>query len=370
MGTSANICYMEPKTNDLTIIKIGTNALVDKDGKVIQSTIAEVFSAAKTAMERGINVLVVTSGAARIGRAALGDMTAPKKVATCVGQPVLFGAWQKEAEKKNIKLAEFLISRSSVIRKELFLGLRNTFTELFLRGVVPVVNENDVLVNGTDLSFGEAGNDSLAQALAVSLKATRLIIVSDIKGLYDRDPRDFPEAVLIPEVDDVTGQFISCSSKKPSANSSGGMLSKLKSIRISTAVGVECYIVSGLESGNIKKAVDGEPVGTRFLAHKRGKKVSERERWILAAKSSSGSVVIDQGAIDAIKTGASLLAVGVKKVYGSFNEKEVIEIVDQKNRGIAFGIVDMSCPEIEDMLRTKDTHQKLLIHANNLFLLN
>ena len=135
------------------------------------------------------------------------------------------------------------------------------------------------------------------------------------------------------------------------------------------AVGIEAQIVNGLKKGNIIKAFAGEPIGTRFLPRVLSKKVSGRERWILAAKSSTGSIVVDPGAIEAIKSGASLLAVGVKKVYGSFNEKEVIEIVDQKNHGVAFGIVDMSCTEIEEMLRTKETHKKMLVHANNMFFL-
>ncbi|MEI8129907.1 MAG: glutamate 5-kinase [bacterium] len=354
---------------DLYIIKIGTNALVNADGTIIDSSVTEILQTAKEAMARGTNVLVVTSGAARLGRLALNDLTAPKKVATCVGQPILFSAWQERAKKEHIILAEFLISRSSIIRKELFMLLRDTFNSLFERGIIPVVNENDVMVNGTNLSFGEGGNDSLAQVLAVALKATKLIIVSDIEGLCDSDPRENPNAKVIAEVDDITEKFISLCSKSKSSHSTGGMLSKLKAIRICTAVGVESYIVSGLKHGNLTRVMRGEQAGTKFLSRPLGKKVTERERWILAAKSSTGSIVIDKGAVEAVQNGASLLAVGVKKVYGYFNEKEVIEIVDQKNQGIAFGIVDMSCVEIDAMLRTKDMHQKLLVHANNLFLL-
>lgn len=358
--------YDSTMQNDLYIIKVGTNALVDKNGDIRESVIAEIFSVIKTAHDRGDRVLVVTSGAARVGRSMLGNPTMQKKIACGVGNPAVFDAYQKQARKAKLVLAEFLLTRSYVVRRDLFLPLKATLHDMFAHGVIPVVNENDVLVAGTNLTFGD--NDSLAQALAVSLEAKKLIIVSDIEGFYDRDPKD-PEAVLIGEVNDITDRFISYCAKSVPGHGSGGMLSKLKSIRICTAIGIEAQIVSGLTKGNITKAFAGDSVGTRFVPREVKKKVSSRERWILAAKSSTGSIVVDPGAIEAINAGASLLAVGVKKVYGSFNEGEVIEIVDQKNRGIAFGIVDMSCPEIEDMLRTKDIHKKLLIHANNLFLL-
>ncbi len=355
---------------DLYIIKIGTNALIDKDGTVHYATMTEVLQSAKEAQRKGVNVLIVSSGAARMGRVTLGDMDTPKKVATCVGQPVLFSKWQEKAKEEEIVLAEFLISRSSIIRKELFSSLKSTFDLLFERGIVPVVNENDVMVNGTQYSFGEGGNDSLAQVLAVTLHAKKLVIVSDIEGLCDKDPREDPSAKLISEVPDITDKFIALCAKPGAGHGSGGMISKLKSIRICTAVGIESYIVSGLKRGNVLKALRGEVAGTKFLAHETNEKVTDRERWILAAKSSSGSLVIDDGAVGALKNGASLLAVGVKKVYGTFNEKEVIEIVDLKNRGLAFGIVDVSNIEIEEMLRTKDTHQKMLVHSNNMFLLS
>lgn len=355
---------------ELYIIKIGTNALINKDGELHDSTMTEVLKVAKEAHSKNISVLVVCSGASRMGRVVLGDPDAPKKVSTCVGQPALFAKWQEKAKEEKIFLAEFLISRSSIIRKELFLSIRNTFDMLFTRGIVPIVNENDVMVSGTNLSFGEGGNDSLAQVLAVSLRATKLIIVSDIEGLCDKDPREDPSAKLIGEVEDITDKFISLCSKKSSGHGSGGMLSKLKSIRICTAVGIEARIVSGLQPGNVLKAFRGEAVGTRFLPLPLKGKVTNRDRWILAAKSSTGSIVVDAGAVEAIRGGASLLAVGVKKIYGYFNDKEVVEIIDQKNRGVAFGIVDMSHNEIEESIRNKETHDKMLVHANNLFFLN
>jgi glutamate 5-kinase len=352
---------------DLYIIKVGSNALIDKDGEIRDSVVAEILSVAKEAEDRGDRALIVTSGAARMGRKVLNNPMTNKKIPCSVGNPIVFEKYRKLALKEKIFIAEILLTRSYVVRRDLFLPLKATLNEMFANKIVPVVNENDVLVQGTDLAFGD--NDSIAQALAVSLEAKKVIIVSDIEGFYDGDPK-LTTSKIIPEVDDITDHFIACCTASSSGHGSGGMLSKLKSIRICTAVGVEAWIVSGLKKGNIRKAFLGEPVGTKFKARDLSKKVSGRERWILAAKSSTGSIVIDDGAIQAIRGGASLLAVGVKKVYGSFNEKEVIEIVDMKNRGIAFGIVDMSVPEIEDMLRTKETHKKLLVHANNMFFLN
>jgi len=250
--------------NDLYIIKVGTNALVDAEGAIRTSLITELFAVIKQAHEKNDRVIIVTSGASRIGRGILGDMTASRKIAAAVGHPAVFEAYQRQAHKEKIVLAEFLLTRSHIVRRDLFALFKSALQDMFSRGIVPIMNENDVLAAGTDRTFGD--NDSMAQALAVSLGAKKLIIVSDIAGLYDCDPTKNPEAQLIDQVDAVTDRFISYCSKSAGGHGAGGMLSKLKSIRLCTKAGIDAQIVSGFKKGNVLKAFEGEHVGTRFLA--------------------------------------------------------------------------------------------------------
>jgi len=354
------------KEKDLYILKIGTNALIDDNGSVRDFILSEILDVATKVLQRGDHILVVTSGAVRLGRSMLGDLKASKTIAASVGQPTLFGYYQKKAKELNVTLAEFLLTRPYIVRRQQFLTLQKTYTELFEKGIVPIVNENDAIVSGTDWSFGD--NDSMAAALAVSLKAKKLVIASHIDGLFDQDPTQNKDAKIISKVDNISDEFLKYCSKNVSSNGSGGMLSKLKAARICSAVGIETQIINGLVGENISKALSNEQVGTYFEPRKVNEKISNRERWILAAKNSAGSVEIDDGAVKALRSGMSLLAVGVKRTYGQFEAKEVIEIIDKNSHGVAFGIVDMSKTEIESVLR-ENTHKKQLVHANNMFIL-
>ena len=223
------------------------------------------------------------------------------------------------------------------------------------------------LVAGTDWSFGD--NDSLASALAITLNAKHLIILSHIEGRYDSDPTNNPDAKLIEEVDNLSDNFLHYCSNGVSQGGMGGMLSKLKVARSCTAIGVEVRIIDGIKIGNLRAALEGKRIGTVFKGRDVREKVSNRDRWILAAKSSWGSIEIDDGAAEALRQGKSLLAVGVRRVYGQFDSKEVIEIVDRNTHGVAYGIVDFSRHEIEQMLMAKEVHKKMLIHANNMFVI-
>ncbi|MBI2630814.1 hypothetical protein HYW73_01180 [Candidatus Nomurabacteria bacterium] len=291
--------------NSITIVKIGSNTIVDEKGSIRTEIIQDVVTILREIMSSGERVVLVTSGAVQLGRILLGKETSAT-VAASVGQTHLFDAYYKEAEKVQLKLAQFLLTRPYIVTREYFLNLQTTFNSLLDQGILPVVNENDALVAHTDWSFGD--NDSLAAALAISLKAERLIILSHIEGLFDTDPNKNKNA----------------------------------------------------------KLMRGEEIGTVFLPRKSDNKISNRDRWLLAAKNSAGSIEIDSGAAIALKKGKSLLAVGVKEVNGQFNKKEIVEIVDAEHQGIAFGIVDYSSQEISEMLRANKLKDVQLMHTDNM----
>ena len=355
------------KEKDLYIIKVGTNSLIDIDGSIRDFVLSEIFIAVNKIIKDGNNVIVVTSGAVRMGRTILSDLSVSKSTLAGIGQPLLFNVYQKEAKKNDIKLAELLLTRSYIIKRDSLSTLQKTFSDFFDNNIVPIVNENDVFSNGTDLSFGD--NDSLASILAVILEAKKLIIVSHVDGLFDADPTKNDKAKLIKDVLNVSDEFLKFCAKGVSVNGSGGMLSKLKAARICSAVGIDTHIINGFTKGNILAVLRGEKIGTYFHGRSVYEKISNKDRWILAAKSSAGSIQIDRGAAEALCKGKSLLAVGVKKVYGEFLKNEVIELINEKNSSIAFGITDLSRVDIELILKTKQTHDQRVIHANNLFVL-
>jgi glutamate 5-kinase len=352
--------------NSITIVKIGSNTVVDKNGYVRKEIIRDIVVSLHEVMSAGGRVVLITSGAVRLGRVMLGK-DAPATVAASVGQIRLFDAYFQEAEKIELKLAQFLLTRPYIVTREYFLNLQATLNSLLDQGILPIVNENDALVAHTDWSFGD--NDSLAAALAISLKAQRLVILSHIEGLFDADPNKDKTAKLIEKVHDVNAELLKYCSPEASAGGRGGMLSKLKAARLVTAVGIQTHILSGLVQGNLTKALRGENVGTTFLPRKSDSKISNRDRWLLAAKNSAGSIEIDPGAMVALKKGKSLLAVGVKDVNGQFDKKEIVEIVDVKRQGVAFGIVDYSSLEIKEMLRANNLKDVQLMHTDNMIII-
>ncbi|MGH7249535.1 MAG: glutamate 5-kinase, partial [Minisyncoccia bacterium] len=320
--------------NSITVVKIGSNTIVNDNGTIRLEVIRDVVTSLQETIRSGERVVLVTSGAVRLGRELLGKNTSTS-VAASVGQTRLFDAYYQEAKKINLNLAEFLLTRPYIVTREYFLNLQNTFNALLDQGILPIVNENDALVAHSNWSFGD--NDSLAAALAISLKAERLLILSHIEGLFDTNPSKSDQAKLIATVQNVNSEILKHGTAETSDGGRGGMLSKLKAARLVTAVGIETRILNGLIEGNLARALVNEKIGTVFLPRKSNIKISNRDRWLLAAKNSAGSIEVDPGAILALKKGKSLLAVGVKDVNGQFNKKEIVEIVDGEQQGIAFG---------------------------------
>ncbi|MDQ5971462.1 MAG: Glutamate 5-kinase [Patescibacteria group bacterium] len=352
---------------DLYILKIGTNTLVDDKGAVRDELMSEILKSAKKIMEGGHYVLIVSSGAARLGRIYLKDEKVSTKIASSVGQPLLFNHYMQSANKLGVTIAEILLTKPYIAKREQFLNLQETFNEMFERGILPIVNENDVLVFGSSWSFD--GNDPLACDLAISLGAKKLFLITNTDGLYTGDPSSNPLAKFIPEVENITEEIFQYCSRDIAENSTGGMLSKLKVARIASVIGIETRIVNGLVAGNIDKALAGDEIGTLFHARKIDDKVSNRDRWILVAKNSAGSIEVDDGAVKALKSGMSLLAVGVKRIFGKFQKGQVIEVIDKNSQGIAFGIVDYSHDEILELIGSSDIKDKQLIHTDNMFIL-
>ena len=322
------------------IIKIGTQTLIDEDGKIRDELIANFLAEVKKQLTQGKKILIVSSGAVATGRFIVGDKKLDRNIAASVGQPELFSHFLDNTRKLNIKAAEILLSRPHIVRRQQFLHLQEKIQAIFAIGnIVPIVNENDFLVSDTDWSFGD--NDSLAATLAIALKADKLIILSHVEGLYTANPDKDKKAKLVSKVEDVNAELMKFCSSDISDAGRGGMISKLKAARLCTAVGIATQIINGQNSDQVGKALCGEDAGTVFLPRNTNGGIRERDRWILSAKNSAASIEIDDGAEKALRDGKSLLAVGIKKIYGEFEIGEIVEIVNKKKEGMAFGLVDI-----------------------------
>ena len=347
--------------SNLTVVKIGSNVLVDEKGEVRSKIIAQVFALAQKKMQEGEKVLLVTSGAVAIGTRKNAGQTLDKKLAAGIGQMHLMSAYLKAAEKLNLKVSELLLARPHLVEREHFLRLQESVNNAFNHNIIPIVNENDTLVYGTDWGFPD--NDTLAASLAIAFGAQKLIILSHVAGLYNSDPETDKSAKLIVEVIDVNAELLKYCTGEIGEDSRGGMLTKLKAARLCTAVGIMVQIVDGFSISAVTRALQNKKAGTIFLPRRLKKQVKNRERWLLAARSSAASIEIDEGALKALAMGKSLLAVGIKKIYGEFAAEDLVEVVDKDRVSVAIGKVDI---DSQSLAAVKNKKGLQVMHADNL----
>ena len=325
----------------LTIIKIGSNVIVDEKGNLRNVLIDQILTEVNKRIYLGEKIVIVTSGAVALGKTFFDKKSVDKRLAAGMGQMRLMSAYYESAMRIGLPVLELLLSRPHLVQRQHFLKLQDTIHSALENKILPIINENDAMVYGSDWAFLD--NDTLASSLAVALGADKLLIVSHIDGLYTADPDKDKNAKLVASVADVNSELMKyCSGETLDSVRRGGMVSKLKAARLCSAVGIEMQIVSGLKAGLIAKALEGENVGTTFLSRSLKKTINNRERWILAARTSAASIEVDEGALVALKKGKSLLAVGIKKIYGDFEKGELVEIIDKEKIGMAIGLVDVS----------------------------
>ena len=369
--TIYSFCFSKEKngmvTHESIVLKIGTHTLLDQEDNLRESVIEAFFVAIKEAKKKNTHILLVTSGAVGLGRTLMATSASlPRAIAGSVGQAYLMSRYVVAAQKCGIVIGQLLLSRPHVLERAHFLRLQTLVGQMCDAGITPIINENDAMTAETDWSFGD--NDSLAAILAVSFGARELILATHVDGLYTSDPLRDQSAQLITEIRDVNRELMKYCSASASEHGRGGMISKLTAARICTNVGVATRIVNGTDSGTILGAIAGASVGTYCQPRTRTRALSNRERWIVAAKSSAASIEVDDGAVKALRQGKSLLAVGIKKLYGEFAAGESVEVVDKQQEGVAFGIVDVGT---EQMLGRpfQVQHGVQVIHADNCIVL-
>ncbi len=364
------------------VVKIGTTLLSGErpfDGQVLEAVVKDL---ARLKNERNMNILIVSSGAIGCGMNVLGMTERPKllplKQATAaVGQATLMHYYETlfRTHGQGLKAAQVLLSAIDLDNRQTYLNVRNTITTLFELGcVVPIVNENDSTATA-ELKFGD--NDTLAAKIAARIDADLLIILSNVDGLYDKNPEGAPSAKLIEYVEAVTEEIEALADDTDAAMSTGGMKTKLEAAKIACAAGLSMIIANGRRPNVVRDVLDGKCPATSF--GKASAALPHRKRWIAFGRQTQGYLEVDDGARAALLTGGkSLLATGITSVHGAFGVGASVKVIDTNRREIACGLVNYSSEDIERIKGCKSNDiQAILgrkdfdeiIHRDNLVIL-
>jgi len=361
-----------------TVIKIGSSLLTTGDSLdesrigVLGADISEVHS-------MGNEVIVVSSGAVAAGMKKLGLKKRPsdirhKQAAASVGQSTLMWAYEKSFSTHGKKVGQILLTRDAFYDRVRYINAKNTILTLLDYNIIPVINENDS-VAVDEIKFGD--NDQLASLVAGLVDADRLVILSDVDGLYTRDPRRYRGARLIPVVERITPEIEELSGGAGSIVGTGGMYSKLLAAKRAMQCGIRVNIINGKVPGLLPALFHGRPCGTEFKPVK--EKMPARKGWIAFGLRARGSIVVDDGARDAILSrGKSLLPSGIISAEGGFRAGDAVYCTDRKGNRFAKGLTNYSAEEIRKLkgLRTSEIEKILgyrysdeVIHRDNLVLL-
>ena len=323
-----------------TVIKVGTTTITK--GNMMDSIAKQV----KELKDQGKEVLIVTSGAIGIGLKAMGVKPNPndipvRQAASSVGQSILMQKWIESFQKEGMLVAQILLTLDIYSDRDSVLNLNNTIDSLLEHNVVPIFNENDaVSIKEIGAVFGD--NDTLSAVIASRVDADLLIIMSDVDGLYDKNPSIHKDAKFISVVKEITPEIKEMAGDPVSGMGVGGMKTKIRAAEICKDAGCRMMIVSSVVDDVISKAISGEEVGTIFIADAY---MSKKKRWLKSAKSQ-GSIFVDEGAERAIRNHQSLLPIGIIGVSGHFSKGDVIDVVCG-DMMVAKGTPNYSSDEVE-----------------------
>ncbi|MBF0160046.1 MAG: glutamate 5-kinase [Magnetococcales bacterium] len=332
------------------IIKVGSHLLTGGQEHLQRDWIDRRCQEICAILDTGRQVVIVTSGAIAAGAARLHLGRKPvllreKQAAAAAGQGVLMQCYEEAFVHHGRSVAQILLTREDVAHRRRYLNARDTLETLLMLGLVPIVNENDTVVV-EEICFGE--NDTLAALVAGLIDADLLLLLSDIDGLYDGDPRQSDgQARLIPLVHQVTPDIERLAGGSGSQVGSGGMITKLHAARMAARSGCMTVIANGFCEGVIPKILSGQPSGTLFLSE--GDTISSRKRWIANGLRSSGDLCLDEGAVSALLSGRSLLAKGIQRVQGHFDRGAAVRCLSPQGELLARGLVNYSADALRSI---------------------
>ena len=359
------------------VVKVGSALLVGADGQARREWLASLVAEIAAAQERGQQVIVVSSGAVALGAAKLGlekggrANLADAQAAAAVGQIALAGLWSDLLAAHGLTAAQLLLTLDDLEDRRRYLNAAATLGRLLKAGAVPVVNENDSVAT-EEIRFGD--NDRLAARVAQAAHANGVLLLSDIDGLYDRNPAE-PEAKLLPLVRGVTEAiYAMADDRSASGMGSGGMTSKLQAAEIAERAGIALAIISGDHPAPIARAMSSN-TGTLFQPLR---KDAARKAWLGGRMRMMGTLDVDPGCAKALIKGGSLLATGVTRIAGQFERGDPVAVHDADGKLIARGLAEYSSAECEQIKGTRSDEQaeilgysprSAVIHRDQLVLL-
>ena len=357
------------------VIKIGSNILASAEQGLNTRRLRTITKDISGIMDSGYEVVLVSSGAVAAGLKKLGLKKKPhdiklKQAAAAIGQSSLMWAYEHNFSEFKKKAAKVLLTKEDIATRIRYINAKNTLLTLISYGVIPLVNENDTIAVD-EIKFGD--NDMLAALAAGLVEADMLVIMSDVDGLYTKNPTR-KGAEIIRSVKKITSDIEKLAGGQVSAVSTGRMYSKLLAAKQANDHGIPVVIINGRKAGLLAKLMDGKKVGTYF--EPKEQRISSKKGWIAYGVRAKGAIYLDDGAVNAlIKMGRSLLPSGIAKVEGNFEVGDYIRCLDKGGKKIAKGLTNYSSKDLEKIKGKKTSEiEKILgykysdevIHRDNL----
>lgn len=355
------------------VFKFGTNVLRNDEKEISLSRVYSFIEEISKLHRQGKEIIIVTSGAVGLGSKQLNvdssESLAIKQACAAVGQCRLMSIYEDGFGKYSINTAQILLTEDDFTNRIKYLSLSNVLNTLLELNVIPIINQNDTVssseLEGTDnpvFSVSFSDNDKLSALVASKLDADLLIILSDINGLYNDNPKENPNAQLISDVKDITDE-ITGYAQSASKGGRGGMKTKLQAAKVVTHSGGFVIIANGKSPQVIKRLFDGEKMGTTFYPVEQ---LSQKRRWIAYATNITGQIVVNEGAKKAVtEKNKSLLPLGMLKINGNFDCGDVVSILDETNYEFARGIANYSSDDCKKIIgEHSDKIYNILGHKN------
>jgi glutamate 5-kinase len=343
------------------VVKVGSNVLTEDHGlnlKAIRSISRQICRL----IDSGLEVILISSGAMASGVKKIGldkrpDEIPKRQAIAAVGQAGLIMEYEKAFARYHQKVAQILLTGDDLNNRRRYLNARNTLCMLLSWQVVPIINENDTVMI-EEIQFGD--NDNLAAMITLLMDADILVNLTDIDGLYTKNPRKYPDAELIPLVSTIRENIVKVAGDIPGPLGTGGMLSKINAARKVTASGIPMVIANGGKPDILIKLFSGKEIGTFFVSKK--KKLKSRKCWIAFTLKPKGAIRIDDGAALAIlNRGKSLLPSGIVHVEGEFNVGAPVEFKNGDNETLGTGLVNYSSADIRKIMGLKSSQIKKIL---------
>ncbi len=330
------------------VVKVGSSILASVERGLLYDVFSHLTKEISDLKRQGYEIVLVSSGAIAAGMEKLGHKTRPqaitqKQATAAVGQTRLMKIYEDYFSRYQQMVAQILLTHDDLSHRRRFLNARNTLLTLLELGIIPIINENDTVVVD-EIKFGD--NDNLSALITNLIGADLLIILTDMDGLCDSDPRVNPHARCIPLVEEIDADLDGIVGETKSEISVGGMISKIQAARKASRFGIPTVVARGTKEGVLHQILKGKEIGTLILPKKEA--LSSRKHWIAFNPKPKGDVIVDDGAKKAIvQKGKSLLPSGVVKIKGSFNRGDLVTCLGSRGKEFARGLVNYSATELE-----------------------